>query len=116
MWRFAVWLCLPAVLVACGSGFQSGKAVYDENCLPCHGPRGQGDGPFADNFLSLPPDLTILARNNGGEYPALYVANVIEGQGRGEHFSAAMPEFSQTLSGKAVRMDALVAYVESLQK
>jgi len=116
MWRTAGWLCLPALVVACGAGFPTGKAVFDENCAVCHGAGGLGDGPFADKFLSVPPDLTVLTRNNGGEFPTLYVTNIIEGHGRGDHFSGAMPEFAVTLEGKAFRIEPLVAYIESLQK
>jgi copper resistance protein D len=35
-----------------------GAAVYAENCAPCHGATGHGDGPAAAGLPIRPPDLT----------------------------------------------------------
>jgi mono/diheme cytochrome c family protein len=32
----------------------SGHAIYQENCAPCHGPEGKGDGPTADSLPGPP--------------------------------------------------------------
>ncbi len=37
----------------------SGKALYDRDCLPCHGPHGKGDGPAGRLLRPPPADLTI---------------------------------------------------------
>ena len=39
-----------------------GQALWAENCLPCHGPTGQGDGPTAASLPNPPADLTDPAR------------------------------------------------------
>ncbi|PSL22042.1 hypothetical protein CLV88_101467 [Shimia abyssi] len=75
-----------------------------------------GDGPFAENLFGPPSDLTVLARNNGGAFPAQYVTDVVDGHARSDAFSAAMPEFAQTLGGEELRLGPLVDYVESLQR
>ncbi len=36
-----------------------GEALYIENCLPCHGPAGAGDGPVGITLNPPPADLTI---------------------------------------------------------
>ena len=35
-----------------------GRALWSENCLPCHGPTGQGDGPATQNIPDPLPDFT----------------------------------------------------------
>jgi mono/diheme cytochrome c family protein len=37
-----------------GSEYDTGKALYEEKCLICHGANGKGDGPAAA-ALSPPP-------------------------------------------------------------
>jgi len=117
-----VWITslagLAAVLAGCGIVAPSGKAVYDDNCVTCHGASAQGDGEFADQLLILPPDLTVLAQNNGGTFPRNRVMAVIAGPGRADHFSGAMPEFSTALPrlGGDAQIEAVVDYLETLQK
>ena len=45
---------LPASL----SNLQSARDIYFEDCVQCHGERGQGDGPQARSHYPLPADLT----------------------------------------------------------
>jgi mono/diheme cytochrome c family protein len=39
-----------------------GKALYQENCVACHGDTGAGDGSEADSLEVQPPDLTDQER------------------------------------------------------
>jgi len=121
-----------AVLAGC-AGFEwpivSGKAVYDENCVMCHGTSGKGDGPLASELFSPPPDLTRLTIDNGGEFPRVRVLSHIDGYVRGENSSGAMPEFGPLLVGDNVLLEtgegvvtptpkplvAVANYLESLQ-
>ena len=34
-----------------------GKSVYEQHCLQCHGPKGQGDGPEAKNLVIKPANF-----------------------------------------------------------
>ena len=46
----AAFLLAPATALAGDAA--AGKAVYDINCIACHGPTGKGDGPVG---VALPP-------------------------------------------------------------
>ncbi|SFM52660.1 Cytochrome C oxidase, cbb3-type, subunit III [Shimia aestuarii] len=109
-------LGLPLLVVACGINVAQGRGVYERNCVQCHGDTGLGDGPFADKLLKPPTDLTVLARNNGGTFPAMYVTEIIDGHSRSEDFSGAMPEFGPGLGGEELQLGPLVDYLETLQR
>jgi copper transport protein len=40
------------------SSIQAGQALYQANCLACHGPQGRGDGPIGLTLNPRPADLT----------------------------------------------------------
>jgi mono/diheme cytochrome c family protein len=55
----------------------SGREMYAAYCAACHGATAKGDGPAAPAFKKAPTDLTMLARNNNGKYPASRVDVVL---------------------------------------
>ncbi len=57
-----------------------GSEEYRISCLNCHGVGGQGDGPMTGLMTQKPTDLTVLAKNNQGEYPFLRVYQTIDGR------------------------------------
>jgi mono/diheme cytochrome c family protein len=57
-----------------------GSKEYRVACLNCHGAGGKGDGPMAELLKKKPSDLTMLAKNNEGEYPFLRVYQTIDGR------------------------------------
>lgn len=77
-------------LAAVGAGFatmpafaQDDRMGADEfriSCASCHGLDAKGDGPIASYLTVAPPDLTMLAKNNRGEYPFLKVFQIIDGR------------------------------------
>lgn len=92
---------LPAVALACvlaagamGAAAQSradlGKREFESKCAVCHGRDGKGVGPYADQLKRSVPDLTLLARANGGVLPVARLYAVIEGAGAG-HGPRDMP-------------------------
>lgn len=52
----AGWL-LPSTAMAAGD-VAAGKALYDVNCMSCHGPKGKGDGPVGAALNPKPRDFS----------------------------------------------------------
>ena len=52
------------------SNLHAAREIYFNECVQCHGERGQGDGPQAKSHYPLPADLTdpkLLANVTDGE-------------------------------------------------
>ena len=125
------YLAILAVLglAACVEEPIDGRTAYLENCASCHGVDAKGDGPMARGLTTAPPDLTMIAARNGGVFPTDQVMSTIDGLDRGEHFSAAMPEFGAGDMGATVIVEEdglgtpvpmqlllLAEYLESIQQ
>jgi len=101
----------------------------------CHGASGKGDGPLADYIKSNVADLTVLPKNNNGVFPSDRVHQFIDGRAEvAVHGPRDMPVWGQVYNAEAVercrevwqiqdpasivrtRIDALVAYIASLQQ
>ncbi len=123
-------LLMPLLLCACVAEIEvpDGRAAYDENCAGCHGDDGMGQGAILRDVGIVAPDLTTLAKRNGGEFPRTYVMSTIDGLDREPHFSEAMPEFGAGDLGDSVIVDmdgfgtpvpllllALTDYLETIQ-
>ena len=103
----------------------SGADIFDFYCATCHGLDGTGNGPVAPTLTTPPANLTTLAARDGGTFPRGHVRSFIA-QGRSDaaaHGSTDMPiwgpifkslEPSDALA--EVRIDNVVAYIESLQR
>jgi mono/diheme cytochrome c family protein len=57
-----------------------GKREYDLQCSICHGADAKGNGFLGATLKIVPPDLTVLAKKNGGVFPADRVSGVIDGR------------------------------------
>jgi len=130
------WIGVAGVLALAGcveqadTSVEAGAMAFAENCASCHGVDGRGSGSFGRQLINEPPDLTILSAANGGVFPRNEVASTIDGYARGDHFSAAMPEFGAGDLGPTVIVEnddgtgtpipaellALVTYLESIQR
>ncbi|HEY6944002.1 MAG TPA: cytochrome c [Candidatus Acidoferrum sp.] len=53
---------LRSPLTASESNLKAAREIYGDECLQCHGERGQGDGPEARTHYPLPADLTDAKR------------------------------------------------------
>ena len=102
----------------------SGHEMYTTYCAACHGTDGRGGGPAASALKVPPPNLTVLSKNNGGEFPSDKVSAVLSGTaGLPAHGSKEMPVWghlfwsvSHGSSGEVqLRMQNLTKYIESLQ-
>jgi mono/diheme cytochrome c family protein len=70
----------------------SGRQTYQQYCAACHGENAKGGGPAAAALNTPPPDLTKLARENGGKFPYDYVGGVVRfGKPMSAHGSPDMP-------------------------
>jgi len=58
----------------------SGAYAFRTYCASCHGTDGKGEGPLAENLRVHPPDLTLIAKRNGGEFPAEKMARIVDGR------------------------------------
>lgn len=86
-----------------------GKREFQANCAVCHGAQGKGDGPYAGMGTQRVPDLTVLAKANGGVFPLARVYEVIEGERDIKaHGTRDMPIWGQEYKKKAAEyyMDA----------
>ena len=101
-----------------------GPDLYRAHCAPCHGSDGKGNGPMVAVLKIKVPDLTVLAKNNAGQFPAANVRKMITGQDvLLSHGSREMPIwgpiFHQIEDDKDfgnVRVENLVKYLQSIQQ
>ncbi len=104
----------------------AGQDLFSFYCATCHGVDARGNGPVAAALKTPPPDLTRLARRNGGSFPRGRVVQFIAGGGttlRGAHGSAEMPVWGPIFRALdpsddrlvLIRIENIVQYLESIQ-
>ena len=100
----------------------SGTEMFSHYCAVCHGPSGKGGGPAAASLKTAPPDLTQIARKNGGKFPEFQVRQSIIENVHGAHGSREMPVwgpvFKSIEQGDSLwrlRVSNLTQYVGSIQ-
>jgi mono/diheme cytochrome c family protein len=75
-----------------------GQTLYADYCAACHGASGKGDGDMA-SVVNIPsPNLTLLAKNNGGVFPMLNVLQVIDGRSGTRAHGGVMPVWGRVFS------------------
>jgi mono/diheme cytochrome c family protein len=101
----------------------SGQQMFDTYCAVCHGKDAKGDGPAVSALKVPPPDLTQLAKNNGGKFPENHVAATLRSVSTPVHGSNEMPVWGALLSSVStsesevqLRTANLTKYIESLQE
>jgi mono/diheme cytochrome c family protein len=82
MRRLALGLLLLSVVstmaVAGDKASDPGKADYLNYCASCHGMDGKGNGPLAPTLKIAPSDLTVITKNNKGNFPYTLLRKTIE--------------------------------------
>jgi len=114
---------IPAQAQSEDDAVESGQDAYLRHCAVCHGVEGYGNGPLADAMKIGPTDLTTIAAQHDGAFPAAKVSDVIRnGGGVLGHGTPAMPAWGLYFAEKGkpevarARVKALVDYVASIQK
>ncbi len=100
-----------------------GADLFRAYCASCHGTDGQGHGPAAAALRATVPDLTLIARRNGGEFPVDRIRRIITGDHViASHGSREMPvwgpifhQVEADVDRGNVRMENLIKYIESIQ-
>jgi mono/diheme cytochrome c family protein len=101
-----------------------GPDLFRAHCATCHGSDAKGNGPLASALKPKVPDLTVLAKNNNGQFPSARVRQTITGDYvLASHGTREMPIwgpiFHQIESDQDfgnVRLQNLVKYLESIQQ
>jgi mono/diheme cytochrome c family protein len=104
----------------------AGSYTFRTYCASCHGVKGKGDGPLAESLRFHPPDLTQLAKENDGEYPAEMVRQVIDGRKPiAGHGGPDMPVWGDAFKnvdtgydekGVEQKIQSLVDYLKTIQE
>lgn len=139
--RHMMWISIVFVAVAVIAGAQesqktikhvpirptsaaSGQEMYTTYCAVCHGKDAKGNGPAAEALKVPPPDLTVLAKKDGGKYPAMRVSAIIRGEAAlPAHGTKEMPVWGSLFwhmsqgheSEVQQRVANLNGYIEGLQ-
>ncbi len=100
-----------------------GSDLFHVYCASCHGADAKGNGPVAPALKVKVPDLTILAKQNGGKFPEARVRKTITGDDvMAAHGSREMPvwapvfhQIEEDVDRGYVRLENLVKYLESIQ-
>lgn len=102
----------------------SGSSLFTTYCAVCHGTDAKGTGPLAATLKRRPADLTLLARNNKGDFDRDMVRRIIDGRSPVKgHGGGDMPVWGDAFersadAGPAAvqdRLDALVEYLSRIQ-
>ncbi len=106
----------------------TGAELYKRFCSACHGAKAEGDGPVAASFKIMVPDLTRIAKRQGGKFPDERIHRIIDGrQVPAPHGTREMPiwgwEFASVtrdgtpdLATSDLLVAKLVDYLRSIQK
>ena len=100
-----LWLCSTA-----DADLDHGKRLYKENCTPCHGELGKGDGAGARSLPVKPADHTNGAAMSGRS--DAFLRDVISKGGGAMGLSSFMPAWQGLFKDNEI-LD-LVSYVRSL--
>ncbi|SRR5579871_1317735 len=102
-----------------------GPDLFRAHCAACHGPNAKGDGPVAAMLKTKPANLTLLAKSNGGKFPADQVRQFISGDPSTlqTHGTREMPvwgpifhQVEEDQDFGNVRLRNLIEYLKAIQQ
>lgn len=99
---------IPAFAQAKGERIDFGKKEFEANCASCHGVSGKGNGPITDLLKKSPPDITLVAKKNGGVFPMERLYKVIDGGEVAAHGTRDMP-----IWGRDYKIQAAEHYMDA---
>jgi len=97
-------------LLSFAGEIEEGEAIYKVNCTPCHGMKGEGDGPKAEELKIKPQDHTNASYMSTRTDKQLKY--VIRNGGISISKSPFMPAWKGTLSDNQIK--AVVKYLRKL--
>jgi mono/diheme cytochrome c family protein len=106
-------LVAAILLLCCSNAFadiEQAKRIYRENCAPCHGEAGKGDGVGARSLPVRPADHTNPAAMTSRT--DAFLRDVIAKGGQAMGLSSFMPAWQGIFEDKQI--EDLVAYIRSL--
>lgn len=89
---------------------QDAKALYEKNCVSCHGATGKGDGPAGKFLKPQPKDFSAVLGGKADDQ----IVKVINAGGKENGLSASMPSFKGKLTDDQIK--EIVQYVKSFAK
>ena len=109
---------LGAVLAgsAAAEDVEAGRALFEDRCQECHGVRGDGNGPAAEDMYLKPRDFAMAAFkfDTDADWERgtdVDLANVIRNGAGTYGGSPVMPAWSDLTEGEVA---ALIAFIRSL--
>jgi mono/diheme cytochrome c family protein len=128
-------LGMAALIASAGTlaegDIELGKQGYEMKCAVCHGTTSKGDGPFVSQLRAGSSDITVLAKNNNGEFPSAQVFSVLDGRTEVQgHGPREMPIWGSVYMSEgpkdqlpkkreeyiSQRLHDLVAYIATIQE
>jgi cbb3-type cytochrome c oxidase subunit II len=93
------WLNMPNPYPATDAALQRGKEIYQEFCIGCHGPIGDGQGRAAKYLLPQPLNFTLLRRHL---VQNKYIGGIFYYQVMNGITGTAMPYFKRDLESAKI--------------
>lgn len=107
----------------------AGEIEFKQACAVCHGLDATGNGPLADQLKVMPPDLTVLKKNNEGAFPFAEVLATVDGRADVRAHGSQMPVWGDRFKADTMadgemnaeinalgRMSSIVYYLDSIQQ
>ncbi|HSN20193.1 MAG TPA: c-type cytochrome [Usitatibacter sp.] len=96
-----------------GAKVDRGEGEFRNSCALCHGADGKGQSAIMDLLKTAPPDLTTLAKRNGGVFPVDRVYAVIDGrEAIKAHGTRDMPAWGDRYTASSEGAKAAEHYVD----